>query len=213
MQKFVFNGTVPYYAQIASPELAGKIFSGEKPAEADPRWAETGAKSPAEYAYWVERACGIVCVKMCIEALGGKKESLMSWIKKGLENKGYLVKKDENGLDVEYGWIHAVLAQIITSEGFSAKASEAELQDLISYLKDGALLIASVTYQLGTDELITRNNGHLVVVHGFCEENGVVTGVFLHNPSGREKSLQENAFIPLERFLKGFSGRIIIVSK
>ena len=212
MQKIFFAGKVPYYAQVASPELAQKIFSGEMPAELDPLWAETGAESAGEYAYWVERACGIVCLKMCIEALGGKQEPLMFWIKKGITKGGYLIKKDEYDQDVEYGWIHAVLAQMITDEGFYAKACPANPDELYDFIKKGFLLIASVTYQLGTTEEITRNNGHLVVIHGACLENGRLSGFLIHNPSGRDKTYQENVFIPFERFVKGYSGRVIIVS-
>ena len=212
MQKFIYKGHIPYYAQIASPDLAGEIFSGEMSAEQDPRWAETGAENIAEYAHWVDRACGIVCLKMCIEAFGGKKEPLMYWIKKGLEKGGYLIKKEKDGSDVEYGWIHAVLAQMLVDEGYSARACPVSAEEICSYIKQGSLLIASVTYQLGTMEKITRNNGHLVVVHGCFQENGETISFLLHNPSGRNKPLQENAHISYERFVKGYSGRAIIIS-
>jgi hypothetical protein len=70
---------VPYYAQVASLELAEAIFNqGMDPAQ-DPRWAESGADTPQEYAYWVERACGVACLKMCVEALGGPVRSLVDW--------------------------------------------------------------------------------------------------------------------------------------
>ncbi|MBV5330914.1 hypothetical protein JZU69_00485 [bacterium] len=70
---------VPYYAQIASPELAESIFvQGMDPIH-DPRWAESGAETPQEYAYWVERACGVACLKMCVEAVGGPTRPLVEW--------------------------------------------------------------------------------------------------------------------------------------
>src|SRR5512138_753865 len=89
--------SVPYYAQIASPELAESIFvQGMDPAK-DPRWAESGAESPEEYAYWVERACGVACLKMCVEAAGGPVRSLVDWARLGLERGGYLVRPDADG--------------------------------------------------------------------------------------------------------------------
>jgi hypothetical protein len=38
--------SIPYYAQIASPELAEAIFVHGLDPTLDPRWAESGAESP-----------------------------------------------------------------------------------------------------------------------------------------------------------------------
>jgi hypothetical protein len=56
--------SIPYYTQIASPELAETIFVHGLDPTLDPRWTESGAESPQEYAYWVDRACGAACLKM-----------------------------------------------------------------------------------------------------------------------------------------------------
>ena len=75
---------VPYAMQIASPELAAAIWEDGLDPASDPRWVESGADSPAEYAYWSDRACGPVCVKMCVEALGGPARSMLDWVRAGL---------------------------------------------------------------------------------------------------------------------------------
>jgi hypothetical protein len=40
------------HAQFASPELVGPIVEGGLDPAADPGWADSWAKSPAEYARW-----------------------------------------------------------------------------------------------------------------------------------------------------------------
>jgi hypothetical protein len=47
--------------RLPSQDLADLIFSGKMDPVDDQRWNETGADSPDEYAYWVERACGVAC--------------------------------------------------------------------------------------------------------------------------------------------------------
>src|SRR5512134_3886133 len=96
--------SVPYYAQVASPELAEAIFVHGMDPALDPRWAESGAATPQEYAYWVERACGVACLKMCVEAAGGPKHPLLHWARRGRERGGYLIHRAEDGSLREVGW-------------------------------------------------------------------------------------------------------------
>ena len=112
LNKISLPYSVPYYSQVATPELAFQIFSHEMSPLDDPNWKETGTQMQEEYAYWVERSCGIACVKMCVEALGGPRLSMMEWIRRGLAIGGYL-EKVENGTRVELGWIHRALADLI----------------------------------------------------------------------------------------------------
>lgn len=209
-QQFSFPGKVPYYAQIASPELAEAIFVKKMDPRLDPRWREWGFEKPEEYAYWVERACGIICVKMVSEALGGECHSVSYWVQQGLQAGGYLVEEDSNGEMVEKGWLHRVLADLIQREGFKAQACKASLWELAHYLKEGNLVIASVSYQIGTDEPITRNSGHLVVVSGVETRNFCLESFIVHNPSGRYSALQKDAVIPALRFSQAYSGRVIV---
>ena len=88
---------IPYCAQVASPELARAIFVEGFDPTLDPRWAETGARDPQEYAYWTERACGVACLKMCVEALGGPVRPLLEWARTGVARGGYRIDQDERG--------------------------------------------------------------------------------------------------------------------
>ncbi|MEI7844832.1 MAG: C39 family peptidase [Chloroflexota bacterium] len=176
----------------------------------DPRWAESGAKTPEEYAYWMDRACGIACLKMCIEALGGPKLTIMDWVRIGLENDGYLIRYDANNKAEEVGWIHSSLAILARKFGIIAEAKAANESEIIKLLKQGSIVTASVSYEIGDDRLdITKKGGHLIVIMGAeYDENGPLA-FFINNPSGRRKELQAGARIQIERFAPAFSGRII----
>jgi hypothetical protein len=205
---------VPYYAQIASPELAESIFAQGMDATQDPRWAESGAKNPQEYAYWVERACGVACLKMCVEAAGGPMRSLVDWARLGLKRGGYLIRYDENGNSDEVGWVHGALAKMAQQAGLTADARPASLDEIPEYLRQGYMVIASVSYQAGDDRLpITKQGGHLMVVIGAECVDERPQAFYVNNPSGRRAELQAGARLPLERFAAAYSGRIIIVGR
>jgi hypothetical protein len=201
---------VPYTAQVASPELAGEIFSGRLDPRLDPRWAATGADTPEEYAHWTSRACGAACVKMCVDALGGPVLSLMDTIRRGEEIGAYLTERASPTETVERGWLHQGLAGMIQARGYWAKPQPAGLAEIAAQLAIGRLVIASVSYELGTTLPVTRQRGHLVVLVGMDLADGEAQTVWLHNPSGRDPSLQVNAAIPAGRFGQGFSGRVVL---
>jgi hypothetical protein len=205
---------VPYYAQIASPELAEAIFVDGMAPTLDPRWAESGAATPQEYAYWVERACGVACLKMCVEALSGPQVSLVEWARVGVERGGYLIRYGDDGEAHEVGWVHAGLARMAQSVGLRAEALAADLEDIVTYLKYGALVIASVSYEAGDDRLpITKKGGHLMVVIGAEYEGHTPLAFYVNNPSGRRSNLQAGARLPAERFALAYSGRVIVLRR
>jgi hypothetical protein len=204
---------VPYYAQIASHELAESIFVHGMDPALDPRWAESGADTPQEYAYWVERACGVACLKMCVEALGGPKRSLVDWARVGLERGGYLIRRNDDGSTCEVGWVHGVLVEMARENGLIAEAHPASLEEIPAYLRQGHMVIASVSYEAGDDRLpITKQGGHLMVVIGAECVDGRPHAFYVNNPSGRRKELQANARLSLERFAAAYSGRVIVIS-
>jgi hypothetical protein len=205
---------VPYYAQIASPELAEAIFVQGLDPTLDPRWAESGAETPEEYAYWVERACGVACLKMCVEALGGPQVSLIEWARLGLARGGYLIRQAENGEPLEVGWIHSALVDLAREVGLQGEARAASLEEMLEFLSQGQMIIASVSYQAGDDRLpITKRGGHLMVVIGVDYDESGPLAFYVQNPSGRRTALQANARLDVERFALAYSGRVIILHK
>lgn len=207
---------VPYVCQFATPELVRAFIYGEREIGSDPNWAAYGAESPQEYAHWAVRACGVVCVKMAAEAISGKPSlTVIEWVKAGLAIDGYLVELRPERADrpVEKGWKHTALAQLLISAGCYARlATELPLVDIAAHIQADRLLIASVSSELGEEGQVTRNSGHLVVVHGIeVSDQGQVSRVIVHNPSGRTAALRQAARIPAGRFAEAFSGRGIVV--
>jgi hypothetical protein len=209
---------IPYVCQFASPELVHTFVYGERDIETDPRWAESGAADAAEYAHWARRSCGVVCVKMAVEGIrGGGSQPVMAWVREGLSINGYLIelRADRPERPVEKGWKHASLAELAQRHGCSAALiRDVTAAGLAAQVKAGRVIIASVTSELGEDGEITRSSGHLVLVIGVTVgEAGNLAEIIIHNPSGRTAALQDRARIPVERFMRGFSGRGIAIGR
>jgi hypothetical protein len=206
--------SIPYVCQFASPELVRAFINHQVPLERDSRWNEYGAVSPQEYAHWALRSCGMVCVKMIVEGITGRASgTVMDWVKEGVALDGYITDRRADR-PVEVGWKHAALAQLAIEHGCCAElAADLTLSDLAQHIRVDQAVIASVTSELGEeDSLLTRRNGHLVVVYGLSlNDEGTIERVILHNPSGRTAPLQCGATIPAERFADGFSGRGIVI--
>jgi hypothetical protein len=186
--------------------------------ENDPRWEEYGAETPEEYGYWSLRSCGVVAVKMIVEGLtGAKPETVMTWINAGLELDGYLteIRPDRTDKRVEIGWKHSVLAELAREHGLAAElASEMDMRTLVEHIRAGRIVLASVSPELGGEGPVTRSSGHLVVLFGaVLDGGGEVQSMVVHNPSGRTPALRQGAQIAARRFLKGFSGRGIVIQK
>ncbi len=203
---------LPYAAQVASPELAARIFVDGMDPILDPRWQESGADSPQEYAYWTGRACGVACVKMCVEAFGGPILPLVAWARRGVELGGYLSELRPDGSQAERGWLHSALADLMRAEGLQAEPRALAISDFPTLIAAGSLIIASVSYEIGTPLPVTRKGGHLVVVYGIELQENQVSALILNNPSGRTSEMQAGACIPVQRFEQGYTGRAIVVS-
>jgi hypothetical protein len=207
--------SIPYACQFASPDLVWEFIKQGRDLASDPRWAEYGADTPQEYAHWAMRSCGVVCVKMAVEGVMGiPPRTVMDWVREGLALDGYLTEIRRER-PVEIGWKHAALADLARAHGCDADpASGVTLVDIARHVRAGHLFIASVTSELGEDAPITRQNGHLVVVYGLSlDEQGRVESIIAHNPSGRRPAMQAGAILPADRFVAGFSGRGIVISR
>jgi len=218
MSDLTVSYAVPYVCQYASPDRVRAFVYGEQPLESDPHWAAYGAASPEEYAHWARRSCGVVCVKMAVEALSrAPSRSVMAWVQAGLAIDGYLaeLRPERPDQPVEKGWKHAALARLIRDQGLEARtATDMGLDDLAAHIRADRLVIASVSSELGeVDTPITRRSGHLIVVLGVAmDRQGMISHVIAHNPSGRVHDLQAHARLPADRFMQGFSGRGIVAA-
>jgi hypothetical protein len=146
-----------------------------------------------------------------VEALGGPEHSLVEWARQGVEIGGYLVRPTENGNAHEVGWIHTALANLAHKVGLQAEARAASLNEIVDFLMQGYLVVASVSYEVGDDRLpITKKGGHLMVVIGAEYDQGGPLAFYVNNPSGRRAELQAGARLTVERFALAYSGRVIL---
>ncbi|MBV5330913.1 hypothetical protein JZU69_00480 [bacterium] len=98
--------------------------------------------------------------------------------------------------------------------GLKAESKTASLDDIPAYLRQGQMVIASVSYEAGDDRLdITKQGGHLMVVIGADCVDGRPQAFYVNNPSGRRAELQAGARLTLERFAPAYSGRIITIGQ
>jgi hypothetical protein len=202
---------MPYYAQLASPDWLSRVFDDGGDPTGDPNWEAFGTTDADEYRYWAPRSCGIACVKMVVEALGGLPRPMMEWVKQGIDREGYRIRSEADGSIKELGWSHTVLAALISAAGFPARSAQTQPAGIICALRRGMPVIVSITFELGTNRPIAQNSGHLGVITGSDLESDQLQAVYIHNPSGRTEALRKYARIPADRFTEGYSGRAILI--
>jgi hypothetical protein len=135
--------------------------------------------SRGEALFWRDRACGIACVCMLVNALTHRAAPLGPMIVQGLSRKAYVAG---------VGWSHAGLAGLLNACGIEASARTlADIRTLVGVLKDGGRAILSVTPRLkggerDSDGQLLPKAGHLVLAHGLITENQQVTGILISDP-------------------------------
>lgn len=196
---------VPYYAQWESPELVADIIAGTVEAEDDPRWEQSGAPDPAEYAFWSWRACGMACLRMALDHWWGVAPPIVRLARESTDAGGY-VRHPDGRLD---GLIHAPFAAYVRSRwGLYADArSPLPAEELPGHLAAGRLAMISVHPSIRTLEPAPpRAGGHLVLAVGADDE-----GLLVHNPSGFAGESQQHARVPWADLGRFYAGRGILL--
>ncbi|MEU9359795.1 peptidase [Streptomyces sp. NPDC048301] len=189
----------PVHTQFVSPGLVEAIVEGGLDPAGDPRWAESGAKSPEEYARWAGHLCGMACLRM---ALGTGAPSLFALRDGALAYGGYT----EDGDGVIKGLVYAPFARYVAeTHGLDAvvhpRLSPAGILEL---LDEGRTVMASVHYGIRHPERpAPGRGGHLVLVTSRTADGA---GVHFHNPSGTTAATRAAA-LPLPVFERFFAGR------
>jgi len=166
-------------------------------------WKQFGAKDASEYEYWWQEACGIVSLRMVMDALqpanATTQKTIFSQIQDAIEGGAYL-QKSVNGKTVRIGWIHAKLFAIAKQSGLKGYSAQLTINAICQALLSDKLIIASVyrPFTRFIDEGAPRKKagGHLVVVSGFTWAEGHCTGFFVADPYD-EHARNE----PIERIL------------
>lgn len=146
---------------------------------------------------WKDKSCGIVSLAMLLNYFG-KETSADQLLKDGLANNAYLES---------VGWKHKELAELGKRYGIKGKNLDWALLDAESAYKkavgylDRHPIMASVynNFQPG-------RGGHLVVI------TGIVSDKIFYNDPGEKEVKKISKEISLEKFLRGWKKRIIIIS-
>lgn len=177
-----------------------------------------GAKDSKEFTFWAWRNCGIVCVKMILEAnKKAKTKTIMDLTKEGIDLGGYKVY--EKGKFVDKGWFHQALIELLNTYG--VKAVGKKWQTVESVAKDileNKLVILSVyvpgrSYIQEDGSFLPKKEakygGHLLLATGIKMSGRNIEGIYVHDPRGLPK-YQKDTFIPKSVFERIFTNRTIV---
>jgi hypothetical protein len=200
-------GAYPYYSQWESPELVPSFLDGSLTAEQDPRWRCSGAASPAQYAYWAVKTCGLACLKMILAARGEPVPPTMRLVERALAWRAFVPIA---GTSRVHGLIYRPFADWVAADyGILADvAADLTLDGLAGRLAGGAVVIASVhPWVRWPDRIPPDRGGHLVLVTGRDQDQ-----VILNNPSGLPCVSQHAAQVAPTDFARFYAGRGVVVA-
>ncbi|MFD7451385.1 C39 family peptidase [Kitasatospora sp. NPDC059827] len=195
---------VPYRAQWESAELVRDIVDGRLDAARDPRWGQSGAATPEEYAWWSWRLCGVACLRMALEHWWGVTPAAMVLARECLAAGAYV--RDGDSLR---GLVHVPFADYARRRwGLAARATESTPAQVADELAAGRLVMLSVHPSIrephGPEPV--RRGGHLVLAVG-----ATGTALLIHNPSGFPGESQAFARVPWRSFGPFYAGRGIVL--
>lgn len=148
---------------------------------------------------WQPRACGVACLKMLLDSRKVDTPSLDEMIAQGCAI----------GAHGEWGWKHAGLVALARQYGSRLdraewrqsdsatpdELNEEGIQFLISELRAGRPVIVSAVKKFQEDDKF-----HMVVLTGFEEKNGLVTGFYYHDSDTTVRKDGKNLFVPIDIF-------------
>lgn len=146
--------------------------------------------------YWGESICGLACLRMIMGHYQMPVVSAYDLLVEGIRLNAYCEK----------GWIHQGLANIVSK--YDLKGTPIAIRDgeeLEKLLLNVGPVITSVTGKLPEDG---RKGGHLIVVCGRHQENGIQM-ISFRDPSYWGKT---NSIVTEARFWASFTGRGIVFS-
>jgi len=179
------------------------------------KWRELGFSSYEKAQYWEKSCCGVLCLKMALDAYLIRKgqeiaPSIAEIIKKGLELNAYTHA---------LGWSHDGLIRLAESFGFTAKPFDnLKISELAESVRNNNLSIVSIKVAFNNNRTLKEKiffwkkyGGHLALVIGVEEANGKIAGFYVHHTSIRQEYNWRGRFIALDDFIKGFTGRGLAV--
>jgi hypothetical protein len=195
---------VPYYSQWESPSLVRDLVDGSLRGADDPRWAESGARTPGEYEFWADKTCGIACFKMILARRARPVPPTMRLVERALAHGAYVPR----GERVD-GLIYAPFARLAEAEfgvvlDVARELTPAEIEEAAT--PDTPVIASVHRWIRWPDREPPQRGGHLVLVTG--ARGGTVR---LHNPSGFAGASQRDVMVKVSDFAKFFAGRGMLV--
>ncbi len=194
---------LPVLTQYASADLIEEFATGRRSLESDPRWAEFGSPTVADYAFWANRACGPTCLSMVLQHLGRPVPPLFD-LAVACAGVGAFAVQGEDVGGIYYAPFVDYIQQVhqLTAE----VAAELSMTDLAAELSAGRFVLASVNSSIRyVDRQPPRRGGHLVLAYGFDEN-----GIHFNNPSGHQPSARQMV-LPAAAFEPFYAGRGILI--
>jgi uncharacterized protein YvpB len=150
---------------------------------------------------WMPKSCAIVCLKMILHYHNDRSLPLMDLIGLGESKGGYGPS----------GWYHDTLVEL--AEDYELKARRVEgvnvedgIKDIKSSLEKGnPVIVSAIKYILGQTKF------HMVVVTGFEEEDGQITGFYYHDPESADREKGQNIFTDIKTFTGGWRRMAIFI--
>ncbi len=193
----------PCFAQWESPRLVRAFLAGRN-AATDPRWADSGADSRAEYAHWADHLCGMACLKMAL-AMHGRDWTIHA-LRRGVQRHGGYVETAQ-GIR---GLIYAGATAWLREQGIAAEVRVDLEAEGLAPLLEGAMVIASVHPAIRRPtEPAPGRGGHLVLVFG-VDRAGRLR---FHNPSGDSAATRRDVRLTPDEFGRFFAGRGILLPR
>jgi hypothetical protein len=195
---------VPYYSQWESPELVPRFVDGSLTPAADPRWAASGAQTPAEYGFWSPRVCGLACLRMILGTRAVPVPPTMSLLERALVWRAYVPDGER-----VIGLIYQPFADWVGAEfGVSAQVrADLTVDQIVACAAPATPVMASVHHWIRwPDRTPPTTGGHLVLVTGAAD--GLLR---LHNPSGLPGTNQRDAVVSATDFARFFAGRGLVI--
>ncbi|HAT68831.1 MAG: hypothetical protein A2481_04390 [Candidatus Yonathbacteria bacterium RIFOXYC2_FULL_47_9] len=162
---------------------------------------------------WQKRACGVVCLKMLLDARGIQTPPLDEMIQDGVTLGAYS----------ENGWLHDGLIELGAKYGgnlyrkeFRKKDADPETAERLNHEGIDALLHE---LEAGRPVIISAiknfeisNKFHMVLVVGAEIEEGIVKGFYYHDPGSYTDTKGAYQFVPMNIFSKTWR-RMAILNK
>lgn len=195
-----------YLSQFASPGLVSSILDGLIEPHEDPAWRDFGFTDESDYDYWTPRLCGLICVKMILDAHGA---TVGTTVRELTEQALRLGAYDT---DSDSGWRYAPLIRLAEGYGLRGEVhGRLTLERICSEIQANRAVIASVHPGVIRGDYAQspngRKGGHLVVVLGCSIDVSKGVRLLIHNPSGRTPLTQNHVSVCEETFLAAFAGR------